>query len=114
MEEATPIGPIRRPKRPQCIITPMNRITSIFQNCRREKRAALIIFAEAGYPDLAQSEKDIDTAIENGADIIELGIPFSDPMAEDQSSPPPDSLPSKMARISTTSSKWRSSRRRGG
>lgn len=60
----------------------MNRITSIFQNCRSEKRAALIIFAEAGYPNLAQSEQDIDIAIENGADIIELGIPFSDPMAD--------------------------------
>ena len=60
----------------------MNRIESIFQQCRAENRAALIIFAEAGYPNLAQSEQDINTAIEHGADIIELGIPFSDPMAD--------------------------------
>ncbi|MBP5300318.1 MAG: tryptophan synthase subunit alpha [Victivallales bacterium] len=60
----------------------MNRITAIFQQCRAANRAALVIFAEAGYPTLEQSEKDIDTAIENGADIIELGIPFSDPMAD--------------------------------
>ncbi len=60
----------------------MDRIDQVFFRCRAEKRAALIIFAEAGYPDLAQSEQDIDAAIENGADIIELGIPFSDPMAD--------------------------------
>ena len=60
----------------------MNRIESIFSRCHAENHAALIIFAEAGYPDLKQSEQDIDTAIENGADIIELGIPFSDPMAD--------------------------------
>ena len=60
----------------------MDRLSSIFAQCRAENRAAFIIFAEAGYPNLAQSEKDIDTAIENGADIIELGIPFSDPMAD--------------------------------
>ena len=60
----------------------MTRIATIFQQCRAENRAALVIFAEAGYPDLAQSEQHIDNAIENGADIIELGIPFSDPMAD--------------------------------
>ncbi len=60
----------------------MNRLPDIFRRCRAEGRAALIIFAEAGYPDLRQSEQDIDDAIDNGADIIELGIPFSDPMAD--------------------------------
>lgn len=60
----------------------MNRIATIFQQCRAENRAALVIFAEAGYPDLAQSEQHIDNAIANGADLIELGIPFSDPMAD--------------------------------
>ncbi len=60
----------------------MDRIAAIFSRCRAEGRAALVIFAEAGYPDMARSEADIEAAIDHGADIIELGVPFSDPMAD--------------------------------
>lgn len=43
---------------------------------------ALIPFITCGYPDLETTEKIIRDAVKNGADLIELGIPFSDPTAE--------------------------------
>lgn len=46
------------------------------------KRKAFIPFITCGDPSLDFSQRAIDTLIENGADIIELGIPFSDPVAE--------------------------------
>jgi tryptophan synthase alpha chain len=59
-----------------------NRIEKIFERCRDEKRAALILFTCCGYPDMENSERIIQGAIDSGADIIELGVPFSDPMAD--------------------------------
>ncbi len=60
----------------------MDKLTKIFATCRHQQRSALIIFYSCGFPDLARSEQVIETAIEAGADIIELGVPFSDPMAD--------------------------------
>ena len=45
-------------------------------------RKALIVFDCAGYPDMQTSEKRINEILSAGADIVELGIPFSDPMAD--------------------------------
>ncbi len=58
------------------------RIKDIFETCKQEKRAALIVFQSCGFPDLSASEAMIESAIISGADIIELGVPFSDPMAD--------------------------------
>jgi tryptophan synthase alpha chain len=55
----------------------MSRIAEVFK-----KRKALIPFIVAGDPNLALSEKLIYQLEEAGADIIELGIPFSDPLAD--------------------------------
>ena len=55
----------------------MDRISDIFAS-----KKPLVVFTTAGYPDPATSEQGIVAAIENGADIIELGVPFSDPMAD--------------------------------
>ncbi|MBP5639741.1 MAG: tryptophan synthase subunit alpha [Victivallales bacterium] len=55
----------------------MDRITNIFT-----KRKPLIIFTSVGYPTEEQCEQAVCAAIEKGADIIELGVPFSDPMAD--------------------------------
>ena len=55
----------------------MDRISDIFAS-----KKPLVVFTTAGYPDPARSEEGIEAAIENGADIIELGVPFSDPMAD--------------------------------
>ncbi len=56
----------------------VNRIKKIFQN----KNKKLITFTTGGDPDLKTSIKIIETIIDNGADIIEIGMPFSDPMAD--------------------------------
>lgn len=60
----------------------MDRISEIFSRRRAEHRAALIIFISAGYPTMDDCEKAVERAIAGGADIIELGVPFSDPMAD--------------------------------
>ena len=56
----------------------MNRLTDIFSGNKK----ALIVFDCAGAPDMAVSAQRIEEIIRSGADIIELGIPFSDPMAD--------------------------------
>lgn len=58
------------------------RIENIFDKCRQAHRAALVIFESCGFPDLETSQQVIQGAIDSGADIIELGVPFSDPMAD--------------------------------
>lgn len=55
----------------------MNRIESAFENSK-----AFIPFITCGDPDMETTEEIIRGAAENGADLIELGIPFSDPTAE--------------------------------
>lgn len=55
----------------------MNKIKEAFQN-----KKAFIPFITAGDPDLETTEKILYAMQENGADLIEIGIPFSDPVAE--------------------------------
>ena len=55
----------------------MDRLSDIFAS-----KKPLVVFTTAGYPDPETCEKGIVAAIENGADVIELGVPFSDPMAD--------------------------------
>ena len=55
----------------------MDRISEIFAD-----RKPLIVFTTAGHPSMEKSEEGIECAIASGADIIELGVPFSDPMAD--------------------------------
>lgn len=58
------------------------RIDTRFADLKKQKRAALVTFISAGDPDLATSEKILAGLPAAGADIIELGMPFSDPMAD--------------------------------
>jgi tryptophan synthase alpha chain len=60
----------------------VNRIDTCFEQLRKEKRAALIPFITAGDPHVDQSLLLMHTLVEAGADIIEIGVPFSDPMAD--------------------------------
>ncbi len=60
----------------------MNRIEKCFKNCAAENRKALVMYVTAGCPDLQTTEQLINNIITAGADIIELGVPFSDPMAD--------------------------------
>ena len=59
-----------------------NRITQLFNNLIEKKRAALGIFITAGDPNLEISQKIFNCLPDFGADFIELGMPFSDPMAD--------------------------------
>jgi tryptophan synthase alpha chain len=59
----------------------MNRIERVFRKLKN-KRAAFIPFVVAGDPDLKATEALVLKMAECGADIIELGIPFSDPLAD--------------------------------
>ncbi len=60
----------------------MSRITACFEKLKSQNRKALVAFITAGDPDLSTT-KDLFGVIEkSGADIIELGVPFSDPLAD--------------------------------
>ena len=60
----------------------MTRLSEMFARARAEKRLALMPFMTAGYPDLDTSFELMRAMVEAGADAIEVGIPFSDPLAE--------------------------------
>jgi tryptophan synthase alpha chain len=59
-----------------------NKVKSIFEALSKKGEKALICYIVGGYPDLETSKEIIKTLIDSGADIIEIGIPFSDPMAD--------------------------------
>lgn len=60
----------------------MSRIDSVFQALERQQRRALIPFITAGDPNSELTVPLMHALVEGGADIIELGVPFSDPMAD--------------------------------
>ncbi len=60
----------------------MSRIQQAFARLNAEGRKALIPFITAGDPDAALTLPLMHTLVEAGADVIELGVPFSDPMAD--------------------------------
>jgi tryptophan synthase alpha chain len=60
----------------------MSNITATLNTLKEQGKKALITFVTAGDPDLATSEKIVHALIESGADLIELGFPFSDPAAD--------------------------------
>jgi tryptophan synthase alpha chain len=60
----------------------MSRITDSFKQLRKQGRKALIPYIMCGDPSLAATKKYIIDLENAGADIIELGVPFSDPLAD--------------------------------
>ncbi len=60
----------------------MSRIAQTFENLKKQKRKALIAYITAGYPSLPATKKLVLELEKRGADIIELGVPFSDPLAD--------------------------------
>ena len=60
----------------------MSNITNTLNSLKSRGEKALITFLTAGDPDLATSEQVVHALIEAGVDVIELGFPFSDPMAD--------------------------------
>ncbi|MEZ5308759.1 MAG: tryptophan synthase subunit alpha [Pyrinomonadaceae bacterium] len=60
----------------------MNRLAAKFEELKQSRRKGFIPFITAGDPDIATSLELVSALTETGADIIELGVPFSDPMAD--------------------------------
>lgn len=58
------------------------RIADAFARARAQGRAALVPYVVAGYPDADTSFAIACAAIDNGADLLELGLPYSDPLAD--------------------------------
>ena len=59
-----------------------DRLSARFATCAAEGRAALVTFVTAGDPDRETSGQILAALVANGADIVELGMPFTDPMAD--------------------------------
>lgn len=60
----------------------MSRLGTAFKKARDEGRAALVIFVTGGDPTPADTGAILDALVAGGADVIELGMPFTDPMAD--------------------------------
>lgn len=60
----------------------MKSYAETFRQLKSRKEAALIPFSVIGYPDFDSSLKIVETLVSSGADILELGLPFSDPTAD--------------------------------
>lgn len=59
-----------------------NRIEKMFEKCRREERAALVLFLTCGFPNIDVTRQVLSVIEEAGCDLLELGVPFSDPIAD--------------------------------
>ena len=60
----------------------MNRIQKTFDRCGKEGKAAYVAYLTMGAPTLEKSFAAAETVVAEGADILELGVPFSDPVAD--------------------------------
>ena len=59
-----------------------SRIRRMFDTVREQKRPGLIVFLTAGFPDMEATMELVPALVAAGADAVELGVPFSDPLAE--------------------------------
>jgi tryptophan synthase alpha chain len=62
--------------------TGATRVEEAFATARRQGRAALVVYLTAGYPDVETSKACFEAAVDAGADVLEVGLPFSDPMMD--------------------------------
>ncbi len=60
----------------------MSRIAEKFAEIKERNRVGLVAYLTAGYPDIENTAALVQGMVEGGADLIELGIPFSDPLAD--------------------------------
>jgi tryptophan synthase alpha chain len=57
-------------------------VRSVFAAARAENRAALVGYLPAGFPDVAGGVEALRTLVDNGCDVIEVGLPYSDPVMD--------------------------------
>src|SRR5258706_15647423 len=62
------------------VVTGVERIAAAFAGSG--KRAALMPYLMGGFPDLESSREIAEAYVDGGADLVELGVPFSDPLAD--------------------------------
>jgi tryptophan synthase alpha chain len=62
--------------------TGLDRVEAVFARVRAEGRAALIGYLPAGYPTVAGSLEAFRTLVEHGVDLVEVGLPYSDPLMD--------------------------------
>src|SRR5690242_3632158 len=60
----------------------MSRIAETFANLKRDGRTGLVTYTTAGDPDLLRSAEILKSLDRAGADLLEVGVPFSDPLAD--------------------------------
>lgn len=60
----------------------MSRISATFATLQSQGRAGLVAFLTVGYPEVEDTPALVEALVEGGADVIELGVPFSDPLAD--------------------------------
>lgn len=61
---------------------PQGRIAAAFAEARAEGRAALVIYTTAGHPQVDRGLETLIALADAGSDVLELGVPFSDPLAD--------------------------------
>jgi len=66
----------------EAVASGATRIREAFEGARREGRAALMPYMMGGFPDADTSVAVAEAYAESGADLVELGVPFSDPLAD--------------------------------
>ena len=59
-----------------------SRVTEVLRSCRAAGRAALVGYLPVGYPDVPGSLAAMTALVDSGADIVEIGIPYSDPLLD--------------------------------
>ena len=64
------------------IQTGVARIERAFARAKAERRLALVIYLTVGYPQRGSTASLLRAALDGGADVLELGVPFSDPLAD--------------------------------
>ena len=58
------------------------RLKAAFAHAKAEGRAARVLYMPCGFPSMAETEAAMEALIAGGADVLELGVPFSDPIAD--------------------------------
>ncbi|GAB3126828.1 tryptophan synthase subunit alpha [Tsukamurella serpentis] len=60
----------------------MSALAPVFEQCRAQNRAALVTYLPCGYPSVQAGRDTVVAIVESGADIVELGVAYSDPVMD--------------------------------